>query len=101
MRVAKCDCALSTSLSVIVMATHPASRDLQLFRRSSMEHVFRNILTRSLLVAFVLSFLLGTMWAQGGVGELTGLVTDPSGAVVSNAPVTLTNASTGDKRSTV
>src|SRR5215467_14711816 len=66
-----------------------------------MEHVFRNILTRSLLVAFVLSFLLGTMWAQGGTGELTGLVTDPSGAVVSNATVTLTNDATGEKRTTV
>src|SRR5437764_14215221 len=83
------------------MSTYPGSRDLQLFRRSSMEHVSRNLLTRALIVAFVLSFLLVTMWAQGGVGELTGLVTDPSGAVVSNAPVTLTNAATGDKRSTV
>ena len=33
-------------------------------------------------------------------GELTGLVTDPSGAVVANAQVTLTNSATGDKRVT-
>ncbi|HZQ67618.1 MAG TPA: carboxypeptidase regulatory-like domain-containing protein [Terriglobales bacterium] len=66
-----------------------------------MEHAFRNNVTRSLLVALLLSLFLGTMWAQGGVGELTGQVTDPSGAVVANAPVTLTNTATGDKRSTV
>ena len=66
-----------------------------------MEYAFRNTMTRFLLVVTVLGLLVGTMWAQGGVGELTGLVTDPSGAVVSNATVTLTNNSTGDKRTAV
>ncbi|HZQ70249.1 MAG TPA: TonB-dependent receptor [Terriglobales bacterium] len=66
-----------------------------------MEYAFRNTMTRFLLVVTVLGLLLGTMWAQGGVGELTGLVSDPSGAVVSNATVTLSNTATGDKRTTV
>src|SRR5689334_884420 len=41
------------------------------------------------------------VFAQGGTGELTGLVTDPSGAVIPNANITLTNNATGEKRTTV
>jgi hypothetical protein len=66
-----------------------------------MEYAFRNAMTRFLLVFTVLGLLAGTMWAQGGTGELTGLVTDPTGAVIANAQVTLTNSATGDKRTTV
>jgi len=65
-----------------------------------MESAFRSTLTRFLLVFTVLALLTGTVWAQGGSGELAGLVTDPSGAVVANAPITLTNTATGDKRTT-
>jgi hypothetical protein len=65
-----------------------------------MEYAFRNTLTRFLLVFTVLALLAGTVWAQG-TGEITGLVTDPQGAVVSDAQVTLTNSATGDKRTTV
>src|ERR1700742_4328607 len=66
-----------------------------------MEYAFRNTMTRFLLVFTALGLMVGTMWAQGGTGELSGLVTDPSGAVVANAPVTLSNTATGDKRTTV
>ena len=66
-----------------------------------MEYAFRNTMTRFLLVITVLGLLAGTMWAQGGTGELSGLVTDPSGAVVANAQVSLSNTATGDKRTTV
>ena len=66
-----------------------------------MEYEFRNNVLRFLAVFTVLVLLVGTLWAQGGTGELTGLVTDPSGAVVSGAQVTLTNSATGDKRTTV
>jgi carboxypeptidase family protein len=37
-------------------------------------------------------------YGQGGVGELTGLVYDQSGAVVAGAKVTLTNSTTGFER---
>ena len=66
-----------------------------------MEYAFRNTLTRFLVVLSVLALFAGMVWAQGGVGELSGLVTDPSGAVVANVTVTLTNAATGDKRTAV
>ena len=66
-----------------------------------MEYEFRNTMTRFLLVFAVLGLLVGTMWAQGGTGELSGLVTDPSGAVVANAQISLTNTATGEKRTTV
>ena len=66
-----------------------------------MEYEFRNTMTRFLQVITVLGLLAGTLWAQGGTGELTGLVTDPSGAVVANAQITLTNTATGEKRTTV
>src|SRR5205807_8178371 len=67
----------------------------------SMENAFRKNLTRFLLVLGVLGLMTSMVWAQAGTGELTGLVSDPSGAVVANATVTLTNAATGDKRTTV
>jgi hypothetical protein len=37
-------------------------------------------------------------YAQGGTGELTGTVSDPSGATISGAQVSLTNAGTGFSR---
>jgi len=65
-----------------------------------MEHPFCRILTRFLLVLGVLGLLASVVWAQG-TGELSGLISDPSGAVVANVTVTLTNSATGDKRTTV
>jgi Carboxypeptidase regulatory-like domain/TonB dependent receptor len=66
-----------------------------------MDYAFRNTITRFLLGVGMLGVLTGMLWAQGGTGELTGLATDPSGAVVANAHVTLVNSATGDKRTTV
>ena len=37
-----------------------------------MDYAFRNTLTRSVLVFTVLALLAGTVWAQGGSGELQG-----------------------------
>lgn len=65
-----------------------------------MENAIRNTLTRFLLVLGVLAWMSGTMWAQAGTGELTGLVADPSGAVIANAQVNLMNNETGEKRTT-
>jgi len=52
------------------------------------------------LVAILLAiFSAGTMWAQG-TGTLSGRVTDPSGAIVVGAAVTVANPATGASRST-
>jgi hypothetical protein len=66
-----------------------------------MEYAFRGTVTRALIALAVLMSLTGLLWAQGGTGELTGLVTDASGAVVPNATAVLTNSGTGDKRTEI
>ena len=66
-----------------------------------MEYAFRNTLTRFLLVLGILGLATSMLWGQAGTGELTGLVSDPSGAVVANATVNLSNSATGEKRTTV
>jgi hypothetical protein len=65
-----------------------------------MDYAFRTTLTRFLVVLAVLVLFTSTVWAQGGTGELVGLVTDPTGAVVPNVQVNLSNTATGDKRTT-
>ena len=64
-----------------------------------MESAFRGMGTRFLLAFVVLALCVGA-FAQGGTSELSGLVTDPTGAVVSGASVKLTNSSTGEVRTT-
>ncbi|HVM93307.1 MAG TPA: carboxypeptidase regulatory-like domain-containing protein [Terriglobales bacterium] len=59
-----------------------------------MESAFRCMWTRFLLAFLVLALCVGA-WAQGGSGELTGLVTDPTGAIVAGVEVKLTNSATG------
>src|SRR5882672_7431653 len=54
------------------------------------------MLVRTLL----LSFCLSTLWAQAPPGQITGTVTDPSGAVIAGATVTLTNPATKMQRDT-
>ena len=49
----------------------------------------------------VVAMLGGCLWAQAIFATLTGVVTDPSGAVVSNANVKLTDAESGSVRSSV
>src|ERR1700733_11176899 len=66
-------------------------------KEKSMEAAFRCMWTRILLVVVVLALCVGA-FAQGGTGELTGLVTDQTGAVVSGASVKLTNSETGEVR---
>ena len=63
-----------------------------------MESAFRNNLTRFLPILVVLALCVGAL-AQGA-GELSGLVTDPTGAVISGAEVKLTNSATGEVRTT-
>jgi hypothetical protein len=51
-----------------------------------------------LLLAF--GILLGPVYGQSDRGSIRGTVTDPSGAVVPNAKVTITNVETNEKRET-
>lgn len=51
-----------------------------------------------LLVLCVVSLLLAPLYAQKTTGNITGVVTDPSGAVVANATVAATNTATGQTR---
>ena len=65
-----------------------------------MESAFRNTWTYLLLAFMMLALCVGA-FAQGGVGELTGLVTDTTGAVIAGVQVKLTNSATGEVRTTV
>ena len=56
------------------------------------------IVSFSLVAAIFALFCIVPAFGQGGTGELTGLVTDPSGAIIPNATVSLTNSATGEKR---
>src|SRR5213593_3648264 len=56
---------------------------------------------RSLTVALSVAFVLSTcslMQGQSTYGSITGSVTDPSGAAITDAQVTLTNLGTAEKR---
>ncbi|MGA2458995.1 MAG: carboxypeptidase regulatory-like domain-containing protein, partial [Terriglobales bacterium] len=61
---------------------------------------FRSTRTYFLLAFVVLGLCIGA-FAQGGIGELTGEVTDSTGAVVPGVAVKLTNTATGEVRTTV
>jgi hypothetical protein len=65
-----------------------------------MDSAFRCLSTRLLLVFLCLALSAGA-FAQGGTGELSGLVTDSSGAVVPGAEVKLTNSATGETRTAI
>jgi hypothetical protein len=58
---------------------------------------YLKVLISALMMVCSISFAFG----QGGTGELTGRVTDPSGAIVSDSQVTLINNATHEKRTAV
>lgn len=53
------------------------------------------------VVVAMFCLLVGPLFGQVQYGEMTGLVTDPSGAVVPEANVTVSNQQTGVKKTTV
>lgn len=61
----------------------------------------RTVSFKAAILIMLGALSIGIAFGQGGTGELTGLVVDPAGAVVANATVTLVNAATGEKRTTV
>src|ERR1700678_1403622 len=65
-----------------------------------MVSAFRNTWIGFLLAFMVLALGVGA-FAQGGQGELTGQVTDSTGALVSGVEVKLTQTATGEVRTTV
>jgi hypothetical protein len=65
-----------------------------------MESSFRGTWTYFLLAFVVVGLCVGAL-AQGGIGELTGDVTDSTGAVVAGVEIKLTNVATGEVRTTV
>jgi hypothetical protein len=52
------------------------------------------------LVANILALAPRTFWAQDATGRVIGTITDPSGLVIQNAAVTVTNVSTSAVRAT-
>jgi len=52
-------------------------------------------------MAVVALLSTSVLWAQGIFATLTGVVTDPSGAVVASAKITLRDAGSGSERNTV
>ena len=61
----------------------------------------RSCITRTLFVLLIAAVTAPALLAQSLVsGDLTGTVTDPSGAVVSGATVTLKSSATGSSRTT-
>src|SRR5437762_88701 len=72
---------------------------MSLFRSGAIR--MNRIVSLSLVAAIFALLCVVPALGQGGSGELTGLVTDPTGAVVASAAVTLTNSATGEKRTSV
>jgi outer membrane receptor protein involved in Fe transport len=70
------------------------------FFNSGENRMFRSVSFKALFGALLVFSTAGIAFGQGA-GELTGQVTDSTGAVVANVPVTLTNAANGEKRTTV
>ncbi len=52
-------------------------------------------LRRLFPLVIALTLMASAAWAQGNRGEITGIVTDPSGAVVPGVAITITNNATG------
>src|SRR5260370_12122647 len=81
--------------------SHPSTKQSRSqLPRSSMSSAIHLGWIPFLIASVVLVLCLGA-FAQGGAGELTGLVTDTTGAVVSGVQVKLTNTATGEVRTTV
>ena len=62
------------------------------------QRVIRNFLSRAMVGAVLCLLLVATGWTQTRLGGLHGQVSDPSGAVVANAKVTVTPSNKSEAR---
>ncbi|HKG21693.1 MAG TPA: TonB-dependent receptor [Blastocatellia bacterium] len=62
-----------------------------------MRHKFRFLLMAALMLSFLVRMSF-PVFAQNPTGSVRGTVTDPQGAVIANANITVTNKATGDVR---
>src|SRR5882724_3405531 len=76
--------------------SRPSRLKGELMNRQSLAWILRSILA----VAVLAALNVGPLQAQVDTGSITGTVTDPSGAVVGGAKVTLTNEGTGQSLTT-
>lgn len=92
------------TISIAILQVLPAARadagtfggntDMKLVRRS-----FRSLaLSAALVSGFTAITITPSAWAQTDTGQIAGTVTDPSGAVVTNATVTVKNLGTSAVR---
>ena len=78
---------------------HEGSRTCALFQQPFLVGEQMNRLGKCLILGLcIVTLLLAPMYAQKTTATLRGVVTDPSGAVVANVPVTVTNSATGSTR---
>jgi hypothetical protein len=63
-------------------------------------HMFHTVSFKAFLLTIIAALSVSLALGQAGTGELTGVISDPTGAVVANSTVTLTNDATGEKRTT-
>ena len=61
-------------------------------------YVFSKLFVTGLAVVILLSSATGSAWAQAGAGTIAGTLTDPNGAVIPDAKVTVHNVETGIDR---
>ena len=78
---------------------------MRCFASYALHSLLRKELLKSSLSQVALGVLLGVFmapvfWAQAPVGTISGTVTDPSGAVIKDAPITVRNKATGFTRQT-
>src|SRR5512143_124753 len=74
----------------------PVHRAQTFAEREAAVRLFKGILSFVLIVLF----LAPAAWGQAGTTSLRGTVTDPKGAVIVGAQVTVTNPATNFSRST-